>query len=395
MSYSPSFTRTYPNGWKDRPDTSTPAYASTFEKYENTFEAIEDFLDGSEAVKPVNKTSAMTQDVGFDPSTGKLYTKPGSGGGGGGTASSVTYDNTESQLESTNVQDAIDELAKNSGGGISEDYLSHLYKLGSKNLFPHRKIDESESYGDNLTVTIDDDGVITLNGTSDSGDSTEVTLYGNISVPFNATYIIDGVYPENTYLSFQSNPSSIYETITDEDFEAQLDTEHTYSATLRISDSSTFNNVKIRPMLRLKKTTFVGEDVEKEFVPFAKTNNQLTKDVADLRELLDNFKIICSEETVLESSNWGADPFQEFGLPIYNDMSFIMNHQYILSIEIPYFSGEQSTDYLARLQAYKDAGIMIHGGVLLVTGTTPSIDIPVKIIRAYDSYVENIGSWNV
>lgn len=110
MSYSPSFTRTYPNGWKDRPDTSTPAYASTFEKYENTFEAIEAFLDGAEALKPVNKTSAMTQDVGFDPLTGKLYTKPGSGGSGSSTASGVSYDNTQSELQSTNVQGAIDEV---------------------------------------------------------------------------------------------------------------------------------------------------------------------------------------------------------------------------------------------------------------------------------------------
>ena len=34
-------------------------------------------------VKPVSKTAGMTQDVGID-SDGKLYTEPGSGGGGGG-----------------------------------------------------------------------------------------------------------------------------------------------------------------------------------------------------------------------------------------------------------------------------------------------------------------------
>ena len=37
------------------------------------------------------------------------------GGGGGGTAETTTYDNTESGLEATNVQDAIDELAEHRG----------------------------------------------------------------------------------------------------------------------------------------------------------------------------------------------------------------------------------------------------------------------------------------
>ncbi len=43
----------------------------------------------------------------------------GSGGGGSSSADDVTYDNTASGLNATNVQDAIDEVAQGGGGGES------------------------------------------------------------------------------------------------------------------------------------------------------------------------------------------------------------------------------------------------------------------------------------
>lgn len=39
-----------------------------------------------------------------------------SGGGGASTADAVSYDNSKSGLQSTNVQDAIDEVGANLGG---------------------------------------------------------------------------------------------------------------------------------------------------------------------------------------------------------------------------------------------------------------------------------------
>lgn len=118
MAYEKVFESSYPNGWKDQPDKSTPAYASTFDGYDEAIEHIEDFLDGSTAVKPVAKTEAMTQEVGIDPSTGALYTTPG-GGGGSGEAKDIEYDNTQSGLESDNVQGAIDELAAGAGSKVT------------------------------------------------------------------------------------------------------------------------------------------------------------------------------------------------------------------------------------------------------------------------------------
>lgn len=46
------------------------------------------------------------------------WTVPSGGGGGGGTASDIEYDNTDSGLQSTNVQDAIDEIAGGSGSDL-------------------------------------------------------------------------------------------------------------------------------------------------------------------------------------------------------------------------------------------------------------------------------------
>ena len=115
MAYTKVFDKPYPV-WHNVPTRDTPATAAVFEEYDAALEHIEDFLDGSTAVKPVSKTEAMTQQVGVD-NTGKLFTTPGSGGGGSSSADEVTYDNTESGLDAENVQDAIDELAESGGGG--------------------------------------------------------------------------------------------------------------------------------------------------------------------------------------------------------------------------------------------------------------------------------------
>lgn len=117
MAYEKVFESSYPNGWKDQPDKSTPAYASTFDGYDEAIEHIEEFLDGSTAVKPIAKTEEMTQAVGVDSETGALFTTPG--GGGSGEAEDISYDNTESGLESDNVQGAIDELAAGAGSKVT------------------------------------------------------------------------------------------------------------------------------------------------------------------------------------------------------------------------------------------------------------------------------------
>lgn len=107
MAYEKVFEKPYPQ-WHDLPLEDTPVRASAFEEYDSTLQHIENFLDGSTALKPVSKGSAMTQQVGVDEN-GQLFTAP-SGGGGGGTAATTSFDDTTSELGVNNVQDAIDRV---------------------------------------------------------------------------------------------------------------------------------------------------------------------------------------------------------------------------------------------------------------------------------------------
>lgn len=113
MAYEREFTKPYPSGWENIPSHNTPVTAEIMDDYDDAIEHIEDFLNGSTAIFPIQATGGMTQPVGIDEN-GRLVTMPG-----GGTAESVTYDNTESELESTDVQGAIDELASGAGGSTA------------------------------------------------------------------------------------------------------------------------------------------------------------------------------------------------------------------------------------------------------------------------------------
>lgn len=116
MGYEKVFEKPYPTGWKDTPDTTTPILAGIMDDYDDAIEHIENHLEGTPAIFPIQATGGMTQPVGIDEN-GRLVTMPSSSGGE--TASEITYDNTESGLESTDVQGAIDELAAGAGEKVT------------------------------------------------------------------------------------------------------------------------------------------------------------------------------------------------------------------------------------------------------------------------------------
>lgn len=116
MGYEKVFEKPYSTGWKDLPDRTTPVTAAIMNDYDEAIEHIENHLEGTPAIFPIQATGGMTQPVGIDEN-GRLVTIPTSGGGG--SASEITYDNTESELESTDVQGAIDELAAGAGEKVT------------------------------------------------------------------------------------------------------------------------------------------------------------------------------------------------------------------------------------------------------------------------------------
>ncbi len=87
---------------------------------------IEKFLDGILNNIPVPEPYTRVEML-----LAAIAAKIGSGGGGGASsADDVSYDNTDSGLTATNVQDAIDEVAQSGGGEASNVALFSLQMVG-------------------------------------------------------------------------------------------------------------------------------------------------------------------------------------------------------------------------------------------------------------------------
>lgn len=77
MGYEKVFEKPYPTGWKDTPDTTTPILAGIMDDYDDAIEHIENHLEGTPAIFPIQATGGMTQPVGIDDN-GRLVTMPDS-----------------------------------------------------------------------------------------------------------------------------------------------------------------------------------------------------------------------------------------------------------------------------------------------------------------------------
>lgn len=147
MSYTPSYVKPYPEGYKNEPIETTPITAEVMNGYDDAIENIENYLaDGEmgtvvvanpeiEGTEPnltalqvgedkfkIPSGGSASIDYGDEESfdewsenaqNGEIFVRTDDnegGGSGGGTAKSVSYDNSVSELEATNVQDAIDEV---------------------------------------------------------------------------------------------------------------------------------------------------------------------------------------------------------------------------------------------------------------------------------------------
>lgn len=178
MSYTPIFEKPYPTGYKDKPNKTTPITASTLNDKDEALEHIEDYLSNNEFSQLEELPEASEENFGkiyqYIGETDEYFTQgyfykcvlneddyiweniqvqQGGGGGdtnswvgtlaeynsqkdeipdgtfvgitddptgGGGSpigASAVTFDNTGTEMESTNVQDAIEEVFQSVSNG--------------------------------------------------------------------------------------------------------------------------------------------------------------------------------------------------------------------------------------------------------------------------------------
>ena len=112
MGYTKVFTKPYAE-WHDLPTKNTPVTAEVMEEYDEAIQSIENHLDGSTAIKPVSKTSAMTQQVGVD-NAGALFTEPYTPSGGNVFTDLTVGERKESTTTGTN---SVAEGYKNEASG--------------------------------------------------------------------------------------------------------------------------------------------------------------------------------------------------------------------------------------------------------------------------------------
>lgn len=124
------------------------------------------------------------------------------GGGGASSADQVSYDNTDSGLTATNVQDAIDELKDNDDAqdrALAELYgedanqqleINYAINTGSKNLFKIRE--PFTNTRNNVTFVVNADGTVDVSTTSDGASAQTDLTIGTVDTYEGVTYKLTG-----------------------------------------------------------------------------------------------------------------------------------------------------------------------------------------------------------
>lgn len=188
---------------------------------------------------------------------------------GGQTAADVSYSNTESGLEATNAQTAIDEVVEGLNTKVDWNDLS---EVGAVNMLPYpysdsNKVDQGVTFIDN------GDGTITVNGTA-TGASVSPFVFINDRV---------GVIPAGTYKCTVEGWSGdnaidwwyIYNKTTREDISSPNSDTFTYNGTDVLYFRYTVKSGKtvsttLKPMITVP--SYNGD-----YVPYSMTNQKLTK----------------------------------------------------------------------------------------------------------------------
>ena len=202
------------------------------------------------------------------------------------SADDIVYDNTDSGLTATNVQDAIDELKDTDDiqdRGLSDLHdenanqqleINYAINTGAKNLLQYNGYGTGSENG--VTYTINTDGTVTVNGTPQgtSPSYIELKLNGNaanISRFCDGQHILSGCPTggsDSTYRMYAAR--STYSRF---DYgEGVLLTDTTLTdvrLVIYITNGYTANNLVFKPMIRQAEIT------NNTFEPYAPTNREL------------------------------------------------------------------------------------------------------------------------
>ena len=131
---------------------------------------------------------------------GGTKTVIGGGGSGASSADGVSYDNTTSGLNSTNVQDAIDEIAGGGSGDVSDVqfYGTSIVDSGVADLSNALSYYDSDNDGDLFLYMTGDVYVGHLSGANlriaEDNNAEVITLYGDKIVAEGDVHLNGGIY---------------------------------------------------------------------------------------------------------------------------------------------------------------------------------------------------------
>ena len=223
---------------------------------------------------------------------------------GGGTvislsADNITYDNTESGMTATNVQDAIDEiheLDEMQERALAELYaedaknqvlFQELINGGAKNNLHFDGIGTKSGNSSNIDFTYNSDGSVTVNGSVDDSGNAYVYLQLNgSSINANGTpnfcngdYVLSGCPTNSNGLSLRTTGTG-YTTSADTGSGVEIneaDSGIVVRIAVLVAKGNTVNNLTVRPMICTKSQW--GET--HTYIPYSPTNAELQETKQD------------------------------------------------------------------------------------------------------------------
>ena len=208
--------------------------------------------------------------------------------------------------------------------------LNDIWKVqgefGAKNLIKYPYYDGVSKTENGITFT-ENDGAITINGIP-TGNAQYFFAPTNISVLSylpKGKYImsVDDAIPSNIFVQFLASDLALVQltkdTATEQSFEITSDTTGNVQLKIIIVGDKTFDNVVIRPMIRL------ASDTDTTYQPYAKTNKELTDEINTLNDSLgtkvnDIWKI----QGQLSAKNLIPFPYDELS-PVRNGITWTVN----------------------------------------------------------------------
>lgn len=201
---------------------------------------------------------------------------------------------------------AIDNAGESESKKINQSFFSGQYSdmqnvLGSKNLMPNEATTQVVS---GITFTKYSDGSIKANGTASA--NINFVLSSSFNLPKGDYILTDGVKNQSYYVDIKNGSTVIARARDDGEFTLAADT--TLLSEIWIASGQVVSNVTFYPMVRPANIP------NTEFVPYAKSNKELTEDVASLNSSLPQERYSKVYSSNVAYSTILADLFSNGGL---------------------------------------------------------------------------------